>query len=61
MIVEHTVQRTILYGAKAMARVHPFHLMNADYVSTEWPLTDLGRESADNWQLLSASTIVIYY
>ena len=48
---------------KVIARVHPVHLMNAD-----WPpggrqssdqSVDLGCENAENWQLSSTSTIAI--
>jgi len=51
-----------VYGAvimtKVIARIHPVHLMNADWVAAN-PQTkpvDLGCESAENWQLSSTST-----
>jgi len=56
-----------VYGAIAMtkviARVHPVHLMNADWAlggrQASDKLIDLGCESAENWQLPPTSTIAI--
>ena len=56
-----------VYGAvimtKFIARVHPLHLMNADWAPVAAnPRTkpiDLGCESDENWQLPSTSTIAI--
>jgi len=51
-----------VYGAAIMTevieRVHPVHLMNADWTPQTKPI-DLGRESAENWLLPSTSTIAI--
>jgi len=44
---------------RAIARVHPVHMMNATNPQTK--PTDLSCESTDNWQLPSTSTVSIYY
>jgi len=52
-----------VYGAifmtKVVARVHPVHLMNVDWVAANPQIKpiDLGCESAENCQLPSTSTI----
>jgi len=42
---------------KFIARVHPVHLMNADWAPGGRQPSDQGCESAENWQLSSTSTI----
>jgi len=48
---------------KVIARVHPVHLMNETErrvaANPQTKPVDLGCESAENWQLLSTSTIAI--
>jgi len=60
-----------VYGAvimtKAIARVHPVHLMNVDSAplqvtaNSQTTPTNLGGVSATKWLLPSTSTIAIYY
>ena len=51
-------------SAIAIARVHPIHLMNADWapdaLTQTKPITDLGCEFADKWLLPSTSTFAIH-
>ena len=44
---------------EVIARVHPVHLMNVDWAPGGRQPPDLGCESAENWQLLSTSTIAM--
>jgi len=62
IIIYHTTFMVLSSWLRAIARVHPVLLMNADWAPGDRQHSDLGCESTNNnWQLPSTSTITIYY